>query len=89
MTDSTKVFVNRSDNYNETDWVTVNEWQDISTAPKDGTHILVWMSEKNLGSHIQTMRTGKVPLIGSIFAWDAAGKPTHWQPLPKPPVSEE
>ncbi len=64
------------------------QWRDIASAPKDGAAILVWLPEKHLGSHVQTMRTGKVATIGGVFHWDA-GKPEFWLPLPSPPVQEE
>lgn len=66
------------------------EWQDISTAPKDGTWILAivcgnWMDGK--------------PYIPSVSRWtcgswdaenyDETGEdwfPTHWMPLPDPPT---
>lgn len=59
------------------------DWETIDTAPKKGC-FLVWLPEPHLGSHIHTMRAGKVATIGSLFAWDV-GKPTHWRPLPKGP----
>lgn len=59
-------------------------WQPISTAPRDGTHVLIrylwahsekWVAE---GWH------------GSDGAWYTHGHPwvraTHWMPLPEPPT---
>jgi len=61
------------------------EWKPIESAPKDGTAILVYLEEAMLGSRVQVMRTGNASTIGSIFSFDAP-KPTHWMPLPNPPV---
>lgn len=56
------------------------EWQPIETAPRDGTWLLLW--------------DGGCRLIGHFYPpegrWDNADgdelKPTHWTPLPEPPV---
>lgn len=58
-------------------------WEDIATAPKDGTHILAcWVLK------------GGPPLFGVVF-WDSLGSWienaekvsgfNHWMPLPSPP----
>lgn len=70
-------------------------WQDISTAPTDGTDILVWDGE------VRTLTCwGKVSHV-PIYGWlDLVGcdmndidilqpPPTHWQPLPAPPIKED
>ena len=66
-------------------------WQDISTAPKDGTPIIA-------------LRVGQDARMASIIYWDGpsaewAGRngederrivkaqPTHWMPLPEPPAA--
>jgi hypothetical protein len=63
-------------------------WQDISTAPKDGSELLVFD-----GQSIQVAKWFVVDdpqSQGSGFwenSWDGAGmSPTHWMPLPPPPV---
>ncbi len=62
-----------------------NGWQDISTAPKDGTQILAF--DEGL-----ILVTQWVELEGVDGWWDS-GKidppPTHWMPLPAPPVIAE
>ena len=79
------------------------EWQPIETAPKDGQLItLCWFDGEDgpfdtcsmMWGHIQ--RNGLFP--GKIGMWvssngavtwndDGDGGPTHWMPLPAPPVT--
>ncbi len=64
----------------------MNDWQDISTAPKDGTEVLVFVPRR----------------LGPIYAGasNATGKqwwsrnlgdlqPTPWMPLPKAPTPND
>lgn len=56
-------------------------WQDIETAPKDGTPVLVSIPEAILiVAEWYSIPNG---------AWHSAGRrlaePTHWMPLPAPP----
>jgi hypothetical protein len=59
-------------------------WQDISTAPKDGTRVLLAWDGTRVGYYLDNSKTShpwegwKVP---SMEKWPP-GKPTHWQPLP-------
>lgn len=65
-------------------------WQPIETAPKDGTQVLLWRDETIVGRwQIDDRRpywTG-----GDIYwrgvRWCRDHNPTHWQPLPEPPVT--
>lgn len=61
------------------------EWQPIETAPKDGTEFLVFCTDDG-HSYICFCNY----LAGGYWNPDAevGGKlnPTHWMPLPKPPV---
>lgn len=65
-------------------------WQDIASAPKDGTHILAVVD-----GDVRTVAWGKtshVPLYGFCLADQGVEefdlcKPTAWQSRPKPPVS--
>lgn len=72
----------------------MSEWQDITTAPRDGT-ALFWIVPKTAEeSYCDT--DGK-PIVGvfraylkmgSYNCWGALSKATHWMPLPSPPVDE-
>jgi len=64
------------------------EWQFIETAPKDGTEFLAYSQDRTSGT------LDPLPSFISLCAWhDEAGfctcelrEPTHWMPLPTPPV---
>ena len=60
-------------------------WQDISTAPKDGTQIHVAKAgcPHVWKAHWEKMK--RVPDRWASFAGLVPFKPTHWQPLPAPP----
>ncbi len=75
-----------------------NEWQPIETAPTDGTAILVchdggvWIAK-----HKAVYQSGYKPdnpwfclMLNKdhIPSRKRKGYPTHWMPLPKPPVAE-
>lgn len=76
----------------------MSDWQDISTAPKDGTEILLFThheADEYLDESFDAVQIGlwddgnHAP--GSAFhrepGWcqQKIGKPTHWMPLPKAP----
>lgn len=70
------------------------DWRDISTAPKDGTHILVALIPP------RSRHPGFVPVREAYWSrrktfWMVAGMTmvgdnlTHWMPLPSPPTPSE
>lgn len=68
----------------------MGKWQDIATAPKDGTPILVCYSDgtirmaaREAGS--STPKDGMGPFDGYDFCTHLYRYPTHWMPLPEPP----
>ncbi|WP_439604726.1 DUF551 domain-containing protein [Shinella sp.] len=65
----------------------VETWRTIETAPKDGTRIiLMWEPFSGMSEHVElgkwSARNGWVNTYGHAFT----GSPTHWMPLPAPPV---
>lgn len=70
-----------------------NQWQPIKTAPKDGTHILVYADAKS--APFKGHFCGITSVHWYCDRWcmgktkedylELAIQPTHWQPLPKPP----
>jgi hypothetical protein len=65
-------------------------WQPIASAPKDGTHILIWDGE------IECVAKFDIWFTGHEGAWECVGAsgydienafkaPTYWMPLPPPP----
>jgi hypothetical protein len=69
------------------------EWQDIGTAPRDGTKVLFYTPE--------CPDTGWLAFIAESFydhrgelndthvaQWQDGMEPTHWMPLPDPPESK-
>ena len=66
-------------------------WQPISTAPKDGTYVLVatgsgdWGDESESNPHIAQYDPGAVTGDWRIQLDGQHIDPTHWMPLPAPP----
>lgn len=70
----------------------MSEWQDIETAPKDGTNVILavagceesaeahWNGEHWVGCSSEVEYTDPYDNVG-VFE-----HPTHWMPLPKPPA---
>ena len=80
------------------------EWQDIETAPRDGTRVLLWMQPMNDARFAPT--DGPHAAFGTWVVWSDAMKrdgmrdgwswygsplhyPTHWQPEPTPPAHDK
>lgn len=63
------------------------EWQDIETAPKDGTRIILcWDDSATLPAHVELGKR-KGFAWANTYGHPFQGEPTHWMPLPAPPVS--
>jgi hypothetical protein len=59
------------------------EWQPISTAPKDGTNILIFEAQVGTAGvvRVSRWRDDTIP-----SGWTGAeNAPSHWLPLPLPP----
>lgn len=73
-----------------------NGWQPIETAPKDGTHILVYGDYYGGSRRYVAFWEVAADIYGdqwSCGAPDEQGfydyaEPTHWQPLPPPPQGD-
>ena len=69
-------------------------WLPIETAPKDGTNILVHWPEMfhcSFTAHWNTGKWSDAPIGWKWSGWSNNAfqvGPTHWQPLPKPPISQ-
>lgn len=63
-------------------------WQPISTAPKDGTQVLVaWLSANRRGWMIRVSHFNGEHWSCRKYPWLPG--PTQWRPLPEPPAAEE
>ena len=60
-------------------------WQDISTAPKDGTLVVLWMGDYVEPIAVTAVWHGDKWLIGKYATVD---NPTHWAVVPPPPQEE-
>lgn len=71
--------------------VEANQWQDISTGPKDGTIIQIYNGEIGHGYWLEFEENNEFGFT-SKWTWCGEGfeclNPTHWQPL-KPPHEEK
>lgn len=81
------------------------EWQPIETAPKDGSAILLWDAEREVaivGMWLSFAGTNSPDSYEPAYSgWDSISgvptwldaspdaQPTHWMPLPAPPVRDE
>lgn len=58
-------------------------WQDIATAPNDGTHIMLFRPEIQFIGYYGGSNSGwRINAQGQPSLWPL---PTHWMPLPAPP----
>lgn len=72
----------------------MNEWQPIETAPKDGTRILAFYPKEEENYKILSValiyrKWRLCPDGGYDFEFEIVGDPTHWMPLPNPPKQEK
>ena len=58
-------------------------WQPIETAPKDGTRVLLWIEPVKIAMPF-AWQDGR--WMGDDYPLNMAW-PTHWMPLPEPPVT--
>ena len=71
----------------------MSEWRDISTAPKDGTAILVCRADDLEPWHDIWDYDDDTPGAASGHVWHGGegwytqGAATHWMPLPEPPTT--
>ena len=74
------------------------KWQPIGTAPKDGTEVDLWCPDGHGGYRVQEAKWMKREYgPNGDYAWHAWNpefewepiprEPTHWMPLPEPPVA--
>lgn len=64
----------------------MSQWQDISSAPKDGTVIDLWRGLNSFRLTNTYWRDGKWQW--KHYRYDEADDQiTHWMPLPAPPAS--
>ena len=65
-----------------------SQWQPISTAPTDGSRVVVWRphEDKQHPAHIGIDLCADVDCL---WMYSRRGQqPTHWMPLPSPPTQE-
>lgn len=70
------------------------DWQPIETAPKDGTVFLAYTVDEGIDFfHWQDLGGDSSAPVGwrsgfiTVYREDDEEGPTHWMPLPAPPVS--
>ena len=63
----------------------MSEWKSIESAPRDGTHVLIWD-----GSSCDVAWVGWTDREGDVwFNGDVVIRPTHFRPRPPPPTVED
>jgi hypothetical protein len=79
----------------------MSDWQPIETAPKDGTPVWLWWPSPDSeaitgwwsegwyeGDRLVRSDAGWVGNEASSHRLDEWSQPTHWMPLPAPPILE-
>jgi len=66
----------------------MGEWQDIGSAPRDGTRFDIWIPSDDGGYRVTDVHFNARGALthDGIRAKDLARWPTHWMPLPAPPI---
>ena len=66
------------------------EWQPTETAPKDGTRLLLWATGAFNGCVVGRYSSRANNRGGGWLADRfVISKPSHWMPLPDPPITSE
>jgi len=67
--------------------MTTNTWRDISTAPRDGTHLWLFGPEGQYEGYWEYSEWSPIRLSSHGCGCCGRGDdpPTHWQPLPAAP----
>jgi hypothetical protein len=66
-------------------------WQPISTAPKDGSQVILWWQDTERGGKPRAIQgEWYCAKDGDEFWWSSPSMPigfvaTHWMPIPPPP----
>ena len=60
------------------------DWQPIETAPRDGTHILLWLASPAAGPMIGYWDRASLCWIDVYDSWDNELIPLHWAALVPP-----
>lgn len=63
----------------------MTEWQDIETAPKDGTRFLAFEKSRESQRYECWWENDFGNWEGWTDDWDSEPEPTHWMPLMDPP----
>lgn len=66
----------------------MNDWQPIETAPKDGREVLIIRDfgvSTRYGAKVGSFSPPKNAWV-STYEGQTVYEPTHWMPLPAPPV---
>ena len=73
--------------YNIDEWNTrADQWQPIETAPKDGTLFLAYEKGEEMAVMEWSRRCNSFRVCADT-EWFSCLHPTHWMPLPVPPVN--
>lgn len=68
--------------------MTDDGWQDIASAPKDGTDVLGYGPHDEKGHYIEVVHYWTEQKHWPIKWMHGHHAPTHWRPLPAPPDGE-